>query len=120
MNEKMKAEIKELEDAGISVVATHNGKLSYVTGGGNQNENYCDSCSFLAFKPDPDPYDWFRDNDQKAVCERVAAKVMGGLERPSEMVDIPKPIWCPKLGRELTDLEKEILPMRLASAKEDY
>lgn len=120
MDEKTKREIQQFEDAGIDVVSTRNGKLSYVTGGINQDESYCDSCSFLTFKPDPDPYDWFHDGDQKAVCERMEAKVMGGLERPSEMVDIPKPIWCPKLGRELTDLEKEILPMQLASAKKDY
>lgn len=107
MDSKIKKEIREFEEAGIDVVATCNGKLEYVTGGINESCNVCDNCEFLRFKPDPDPCDWFRDGDQKAVCLKMEAKIVGALERPSEMVNIEKPIWCPYLGKELSEEEKK-------------
>ena len=64
-----------------------------------QEDNYCDSCRFLIFEPDPDPYDWFRDGDKKAVCEKTNETIQGALERPSEMVQIRKPSWCPRSAR---------------------
>lgn len=114
MNEtKFQKEIREFEEAGIDVVATYNGKLTHVTGGINNSPEVCDSCACLIFAPDPDPDDWFRDNDKKAVCTEMKATIVGSLERPSEMVNIHKPLWCPKLGRELTAKEKEMASRRL-------
>lgn len=119
MNEtKFQKEIREFEEAEIDVVATHNGKLTHVTGGINNSPEVCDSCACLIFAPDPDPDDWFRDNDKKAVCTEMKATIVGSLERPSEMVNIHKPLWCPKLGRELTAKEKEMASRRLKIGQE--
>lgn len=114
MNETTKKEIKKMEEAGLTVVATQNGQLSHVTGGINTDSNVCDSCSNLIFTPDPDPDDWFRDGDQKAECMLMHATIEDGLERPSEMINIAKPLWCPKLGRKLTDEEQKIANRFLA------
>lgn len=110
---KFQEEIQEFEKAGIDVVATYKGQLTHVTGGINTSPEVCDSCACLIFAPDPDPSDWFRSDDQKAVCTEMNATIEGSLERPSEMVNIRKPLWCPKLGRELTDEEKEMASERL-------
>ena len=81
---------------------------------------YSLSCACLIFAPDPDPYDSFRCNDQKAVCTEMKATIESSLERPSEMINIHKPLWFPKLGRELTAKEKEIAARRLSIAKVNY
>lgn len=120
MDEKLKKQIEEMEAIGLDVVVTNKGKLSYATGGINQDDNCCDSCPFLEFLPDPDPYDWFRDGDQKAVCNKMEATVRGCLERPSEMVNIRKPLWCPNLKKELTEQEKKLAKERLEFDKERF
>ena len=56
---------------------------------------YCDNCRFLAFLPDPDPTDDFRDDDKKAVCSRVSKVIEGGLEF-NELKNIKRPSFCPK------------------------
>lgn len=120
MNEKLKKEIKEYESAGLDVVVTSKGKLSYVSGGIQQDDKHCDSCPFLRFEPDPDPYDWFHDGDQKAVCTKMQATIRGCLERPSEMVNISKPLWCPNLGRELSEKEQRSAKERLEFDRERF
>lgn len=72
----------------------------------NQSSEYCDQCSSLRLEPDPDPYDWFRNGDKKAVCLEVNGLIAGCLETPSEWTNIEKPLYCPKLGRELSEEEK--------------
>ncbi len=118
---KMQKEIKEMEAAGLDVVAVdEDGKLTYVTGGINQDTNFCDSCPYLAFRQDPDPYDWFRSDDQKAVCEIKKAVIEGSLEKPSEMVNIRKPLWCPYLKCSLTEEEEKKAKERLSFDKSRY
>lgn len=105
---KTQKEIQEMEAAGLNVVAVDaDGKLAHVTGGINQDTNFCDSCPALAFLPDPDPGDWFRDNDQKAVCETMKAVIKGSLESPSEMVNIRKPLWCPYVKYSFEEEKKK-------------
>ena len=67
----------------------------------------CNLCKFFLLAPDPDPYDWFRDGDMKALCLKQKAVIAGALEYPSEWQNILKPLWCPKLGRKLSKDEKE-------------
>lgn len=67
----------------------------------------CNQCDAFMLAPDPDPYDWFRDTDKKAVCLKLKAVIQGSLEYPSEWQNILKPLWCPKLGRKLSKDEKE-------------
>ena len=111
-SEVLESEIREMEERGFSVVATDSqGRLLHATESGDSAE-YCDMCPCLRFMPDPDPTDWFRDNDKKAICTEMSAMIAGSLE-PHEMTKIYKPLWCPKLGRELTEEEKEEANWRL-------
>ena len=111
-------EIKEYEEAGIDVVAIGNGgTLDYSTQGMGGSE-FCDQCSAFRLMTDSDPYDWFRDGDMKAVCLEANGVIEGSLERPSEWINICKPLYCPKLGRELSEEEKEEAAKRLKWAKE--
>ena len=111
MNEK---EIKKFEEQGFSVVSINSiGKLEYATEKEN-SDDFCDSCEHLRFAPDPDPDDWFRGDDQKAIC--MAKKVvMYHSLMYNELTQIPKPLYCPKLKRELTD-EEELIAMRQLEA----
>ena len=43
--------------------------------------------------PDPDPNDWFNDDDEKALCKESKNKLIEGMLRPYEKVCIPD--WCP-------------------------
>jgi len=118
LSEKNLREIKEYEEAGIDVVAIGSGgTLDYSTQGMGGSE-FCDQCNAFRLLPDPDPYDWFRDGDKKAVCLEVNGVIEGSLERPSEWTNIRKPLYCPKLGRELSEEEKEDTAKRLKWAKE--
>ncbi len=67
----------------------------------------CNQCDSFMLAPDPDPYDWFRDTDKKAVCLKLKAVIQGSLEYPSEWSNLSKPLWCPKLGRKLSEEEKK-------------
>ena len=117
LSEKKLREIKEYEEAGIDVVAIgSHGTLDYSTQGMGGCE-YCDQCSAFRLLPDPDPNDWFRDGDMKAVCLEVNGVIEGSLERPSEWTNIRKPLYCPKLGRELSEEEKKTAAERLKWAK---
>ena len=108
LNEKLKKIVAEYEEKGVEVVVlNNNGKIEYSTDKVENKDEYCDDCPFFSLVPDPDPYDWFRDGDQKAICFEMKASIAGGLERPSEWTNIPKPLFCPKLNRKLTEEEKE-------------
>ena len=105
-------EIREYEERGLDVVEIgSDGKLEYATNK-SSNTDYCDSCEFLKFEPDPAPDDWFRDGDEKAICTKLDAQIAGALE-PRELTNIYKPIWCPKLGRKLTPKEQKEAEERL-------
>ena len=69
-------------------------------------KEYCNQCDAFKLLPDPDPYDWFRDGDKKAVCSEVNGLIAGGIEKPSEWEYVEKPLYCPRLGRELSEDEK--------------
>ena len=118
LSEKTLQEIKLYEEAGIDVVFIGSeGTLDYYTHCTNNSE-YCDQCSAFRLLPDPDPNDWFRDRDMKAVCLEVNGVIRGSLERPSEWTNIRKPLYCPKLGRELSKEENETATAMLKRAKE--
>jgi len=118
LSEKNLREIKEYEEAGIDVVAIGSGgTLDYATKGIGGCE-YCDQCSAFRLLPDPDRFDWFRDGDMKAVCLEVNGVIEGSLERPSECTNIRKPLYCPTLGRELSEEEKKTADESLKWAKE--
>ena len=80
---------------------------------------YCDHCDYLKFRLDPDPYDTFEADDQKAVCLLVKGVISVSL-RPCECHNIFKPLFCPRLGRELSKEEEKEAAKRLAWAREGW
>ena len=107
LREKELREIKKYEELGADVVKIgSDGTLEYATQG-MRGEEYCDKCNAFRLLPDPDPNDWFRDVDMKAVCLEVNGVIVGALETPSEYTNIRKPLYCPKLGRQLNEDEKK-------------
>lgn len=82
----------------------------------DESEEYCDSCEYLEFQSDPDPIDWFHDMDQKAICNKLDAKIAGALE-PREMTKISRPLFCPKSTSKLSEKEKEITGKMLILAR---
>ena len=117
LSEEDLRKIEKYEKAGIDVVAIGSGgTLNYSTQGMGGSE-FCDQCNALRLLPDPAPDDWFRDEDKKAVCLEVNGVIGGSLERPSEWTNIRKPLYCPKLGRELSEEEKKEAARQLKWAK---
>ena len=53
----------------------------------------CRECPHCRIAPDPDPDDWFNDDDEKALCKEAGNKLIEGMLRPYERVLIPD--WCP-------------------------
>lgn len=53
----------------------------------------CRECPNCRIVPDPDPDDWFNDDDEKALCKEMGDKVIEDMLRPYEKVAIPN--WCP-------------------------
>ena len=102
LNQNILMEIKEYEESGIDVVTIGSGgTLDYSTQGMGGSE-FCDQCSAFRLLPDPDPDDWFRDGDMKAVCLDVNRIIVGSLEKTSECTNIRKPIYCPKLNHKIS------------------
>lgn len=67
----------------------------------------CAICVYMKVLPDPDPFDWFCDDDVKAVCEMSQAQMHESGEpniavgcRPYQVLKessyVPK--WCPCNG----------------------
>ena len=93
MAQTLENEIKKFEKAGIHVQCVQeDGKVAYQT---KVDFNTCNSCAYLRLLPDPDPSDWFDDDDQKAICGKIGKKIEGALSVfEASRVEIPS--WCPK------------------------
>lgn len=85
--------------ASIRDVAREEGEVAAVS-------EFCDGCCFLRLLHDPNPYDWFEDNEMMAVCCAKKAVIEGAMG-PFETNKIQKPLYCPKIGRKLTNEEEE-------------
>lgn len=71
---------------------------------------FCVECPFSKVVPDPDPSDWFNDDDEAILCEKTPHKpkldskyaadkhefkpVSSSL-RPYETHGVEVPTWCP-------------------------
>lgn len=42
----------------------------------------CRECPYCRITPDPDPDDWFNDDDEKALCTESGNKLIEGMLRP--------------------------------------
>lgn len=55
----------------------------------------CLECIHHSIERDPDPGDWFCDNDEKTVCKK-ANKIVTSGNRPYETEKASQiPSWCP-------------------------
>lgn len=63
----------------------------------------CHQCGFKQILPDPDPVDWFNDDDVKVVCTKTKRKdtVITSACRPYKVKEECSgiPWWCPVLDR---------------------
>ena len=108
LSKEQALEIKQMEKEGLDVVVvSSNGTLDYSTRKLEDYNSYCDQCKSFRLVDDPDPYDWFRDENKKAICLEVNGIIEGSLETPSEWTKIKRPLYCPKLNRTLTDIEQK-------------
>jgi len=57
---------------------------------------YCNDCAEMRREPDPDPYDWFCDDDEKFVCGKTG-NLLSVANRPYEKQVVPKD--CPILHK---------------------
>ena len=57
----------------------------------------CIDCPFHSVESDPDPYDWFCDDDEKVVCNKVdPPKNITVACRPyNKRKECEVPLWCP-------------------------
>lgn len=53
----------------------------------------CRECPHCRIVPDPDPSDWFNDDDEKAFCREAGHELIENMLRPYERIIIPD--WCP-------------------------
>lgn len=94
MDSKKNDEIKKMEELGINVLVTNSeGKIVHQTPEKNM-EKFCNNCPYLRLLPDPDPYDSFSDNDQKALCLKLEVEIAWALN-VWEALKIPIPPNCP-------------------------
>ncbi len=56
--------------------------------------NLCQDCPNCKILPDPDPDDWFCDDDVKIFCTKLNKTIASSL-RPYEVKDIKIPEECP-------------------------
>ena len=54
----------------------------------------CVQCPHCTILPDPEPYDWFCDDDVKLFCEKLKRTVAAAL-RPYESDEVDIPSDCP-------------------------
>ncbi len=93
MENTLSNEIKRYEEAGMKVQCTQaDGKLTYQT---KVDPNTCNGCEHFRLLPDPDPFDWFDDDDQKAICEKCNATIAQALS-VFEANSVRIPSWCPE------------------------
>lgn len=59
----------------------------------------CNGCPYLLMAPDPDPDDWFRDDDEMAFCTKCNKVIEHGLVY-WELENVVRPKWCPKNQNE--------------------
>lgn len=78
-----------------------------------QTKRLCFFCPHAKVLPDPDPTDWFNDDDEAIVCTKLPSdekskfrrghqmpnKLIEGMLRPYETRKVNSPNWCP-LGPE--------------------
>lgn len=57
----------------------------------------CIECSFHRVLPDPDPDDWFCDDDVKVICSKLNKSITTACRPYNTERETPVPTWCPLL-----------------------
>lgn len=57
----------------------------------------CMDCPNHNVLPDPDPYDWFCDDDEKVVCEKINKTITVSCRPYNKRKECKIPNWCPLL-----------------------
>ena len=66
-----------------------------------QKISNCIDCPFHKVLPDPDPHDWFCDDDMKVVCTKKENKQITCACRPYNLrKESEVPEWCPLIETE--------------------
>ena len=61
----------------------------------------CTKCAFHEIQADPDPLDWFCDDDVKVVCtktKRVDNSITIACRPYNVVKESKRPNWCPLIG----------------------
>lgn len=60
----------------------------------------CTKCPDHVVLSDPDPNDWFEDDDVKVICKAMKNKSITVGCRPYNIKkECSTPKWCPKIGK---------------------
>lgn len=59
----------------------------------------CIDCSWHVVSPDPDPDDWFCDDDVKVVCSIANREITCACRPYNTRKECEIPGWCPKSSR---------------------
>lgn len=59
----------------------------------------CMDCPDHELLPDPDPYDWFCDDDEKVVCTKTGRNVTCACRPYNTRKECEIPHWCPRIRR---------------------
>jgi len=55
----------------------------------------CIKCPFHEVLPDPDPHDWFCDDDVKVVCRKTGKNITVACRPYAIRREADIPSWCP-------------------------
>ena len=56
----------------------------------------CSECSEHEIQPDPDPFDWFCDDDVKVLCKKAGKCITTACRPYNVKKECSIPDWCPK------------------------
>lgn len=55
----------------------------------------CMDCPFHSVQADPDPHDWFCDDDEKVICTKESKTITNACRPYRKRVECEVPAWCP-------------------------
>lgn len=55
----------------------------------------CMDCPFHKIMADPDPNDWFNDDDEKIVCTKINKNITTACRPYNRRKESEIPEWCP-------------------------
>ena len=103
-SEKDLREVEKKEDASINLVDASKENCS------DQDQDmskYCNNCKAFKLVSEYTPYSSIKNESKKAICLEIDGVIKSSLKNIDEWTNIPKPLYCPKLGRELTEKEQK-------------